>query len=101
MRELIKATKTTKRAIRAGRDTVAFAKKMKQADNKTRFMTTGKLLGLVTLGLSKLFVREMWRQSKNMDLSFNGDVPLMNVPTNERNDVGQIETKIKTFKSKN
>ena len=100
MRELIKASQTTRRAIRAGKDTVAFAKKMKQANNKTRFVTTGKLLAIVTLGLSKLFLREIWRQSKNLDLTHNGEIPLMNVPRGGRNEAGKVETRVDTFKIK-
>ncbi len=60
MRELIRAKRTTKHALNVGKDTLKFARQMKQADNKTRFKTTGKLLGLITLGLSKWFVRETW-----------------------------------------
>ena len=100
MRELIRAKRTTQRALNVGKDTLNFARQMKQADNKTRFKTTGKLLALITLGLSKWFVKEMWRQSKNLDLTHNGEIPLMNVPRGGRNESGQFETRIDTFKVK-
>lgn len=100
MRELIRAKRTTKHALNVGKDTVNFAREMKQADNKTRFKATGMLLALITLGLVKWFFREMWKRSKNIDLTHNGEIPLMNVPRGERNESGQFETRIDTFKVK-
>ncbi len=100
MRELIRAKRTTKHALNVGKDTLKFARQMKQADNKTRFKTIGKLLGLITLGLSTWFIREMWRRSKNIDLTYNGEIPLMNVPRGGQNESGQFETRIDTFKVK-
>lgn len=60
MRELRQAKRTTQHALNVGKDTLKFARKMQQADNKTRLKTTGKLLALITLGISKWFVRETW-----------------------------------------
>jgi hypothetical protein len=100
MRELIRAKRTTQHALNVGKNTLKLARQMKHADNKTRFKTTGKLLGLITLGLSKWFVREMWKQSKNIDLTHDGEIPLMNVPRGGQNESGQFETSIETFKAK-
>ena len=76
MRELIRAKRTTQHALNVGKDTLNFARQMKQADNKTRFKTTGKLLALITLGLSKWFVREMWRETVNPPTTFDRVNPM-------------------------
>ena len=74
MRELIRAKRTTKHALNVGKDTLKFARQMKQADNKTRLKTTGKLLGLITLGLSTWFIREMWRRSQQIDVQKDAEM---------------------------
>ena len=74
MRELIQAKRTTKQAVNVGKDTLKFARQMKQADNKTRLKTTGKLLGLITLGLSAWFIREMWRRSQQINIQKDAEM---------------------------
>lgn len=76
MRELIRAKRTTKHALNVGKDTLKFARQMKRADNKTRLKTTGKLLGLITLGLSKWFVREMWRGTVSTPSTYKRVIPV-------------------------
>ena len=72
MRELITATRTTRRVLNMGKDTLHVARHIRQANGKTRLKITGKLLALITLGLSKWFVREMWRITQKKTVVYLG-----------------------------
>ncbi len=76
MHDLIRAKRIAQHTLNVGKNTLKFARQMKQADAKTRLKTTGKLLGLITLGLSKWFVREMWRTTVSTPTTYKRIIPI-------------------------